>query len=56
MSHGRAVAAHTEKETIGGTIACEVDASHWANAFDTAGLPVTLADDASACSSPLCPD
>ncbi|MFG2430834.1 ABC transporter ATP-binding protein [Streptomyces sp. NPDC048590] len=45
MSHGRAVAAGTETEIIGTTIACEVDTLHWADAFaalDNANLPVTL--------------
>ncbi|WP_433887506.1 ABC transporter ATP-binding protein [Streptomyces sp. CA-111067] len=45
MSHGKAVAAGTEKEIIGDTTACEVDTPRWADTFaalDSAGLPVTL--------------
>ncbi|MFD7919072.1 ABC transporter ATP-binding protein [Streptomyces sp. NPDC059740] len=45
MSHGRAVAAGTERDIVGSTTACEVETAHWAEAFaalDRAGLPVTL--------------
>ncbi|MCQ4212481.1 ABC transporter ATP-binding protein [Streptomyces longispororuber] len=45
MSHGKAVAAGSERDIIGNTTACEVDTPHWAAAFaalDEAGLPVTL--------------
>ncbi|WP_372348636.1 hypothetical protein [Streptomyces sp. KL116D] len=45
MSHGKAVAAGSERDIIGDTTACEVDTPHWAAAFaalDEAGLSVTL--------------
>ncbi|GAA4224550.1 hypothetical protein GCM10022254_04260 [Actinomadura meridiana] len=47
MSHGRQVAAGTDTDIIGATIAVEVDPeADWSRAFaalDSAGLPVTLA-------------
>jgi ABC-2 type transport system ATP-binding protein len=46
MSHGRAVAAGTERDIIGGTTAVAVRTDRWQDAFavlDAAGMPVTLA-------------
>ncbi|MDT7846746.1 ABC transporter ATP-binding protein [Streptomyces justiciae] len=45
MSRGAAVAAGSEREIIGDTVACEIDTDDWVTAFaalDDAGLPVTL--------------